>query len=165
MISNLLKLIGIALVFALFIFGFGFFFGQHRLKSSFEHVIERDTVFVTETIVVEVKEPVIERVTQFVERFVHIHNTDTIFIEIPRVERVYEDSTFFAVVSGIEPRLDTLKIFQRSTIITETERIYFPVIERRRQNWSIGLQVGAGTDFNGFTPYVGIGVQRNLFSW
>ena len=46
--------------------------------------------------------------------------TDSITVEIPITQKVYEDSVYQAWVSGYKPSLDSIKVFQSVTTITHT---------------------------------------------
>ena len=87
---------------------------------------------------------------------------DTIAVPVPIERRVYADSNYRAVVSGWHPSLDSISVYPATKIITiERERV-----EKERSRWGLGIQAGAGLSANGAAvPYVGVGVQYNLFSW
>ena len=78
-----------------------------------------------------------------------------------RAQRHYSDSTFDAWVSGIDPKLDSIKTYQTTRIITIRE----PFTELKKTRWGFGVQAGTGAGKDGLTPYVGIGVSYNIFSW
>lgn len=80
---------------------------------------------------------------------------------LPREYMVYKDSTYRAVVSGVQPRLDSIEIY-RPTI---TNTITKTVVQKKKTRWGIGLQAGYGFDGKKLRPYVGAGVQYNLISW
>lgn len=132
------------------------FFLRHREDEVVEvEVIKTDTIRITDT--VEIVQPIctIKRVTDTLL----IHTTDTLMREVvvslPREERVYEDSTFRAVVSGYRPSLDTMQVFQRHSVFKVTERITPP-------RWSLGLQGGVGVTPKGIQPYIGVGISYRL---
>lgn len=88
---------------------------------------------------------------------------DSVAVEIPITQKVYQDSTYKAWVSGYEPALDSIRIFQPVTTITNT--ITNTEIRYKMKRWGIGVQVGAGLTPNKIEPYVGIGVTYNILSW
>lgn len=112
-----------------------------------------DTVFIDRPIV---KDSVIVKT---VARYLKVHDTlivsktivDSVFVEVPITRKVYGDSLYTAWVSGYEPRLDSIEIYQRSVIIKEKKR-----------RFSFGIQAGYGMTTKGFAPYVGVGVGYNL---
>ena len=81
---------------------------------------------------------------------------DTTFLQLPKEHRLYIDSMYRAVVSGYQPSLDSIEIYQRcyTKIVTNTFK----------PRWSVGIQAGYGVT-RGFelAPYVGIGIQYRLF--
>lgn len=84
---------------------------------------------------------------------------DTVWAELPREAKEYRDSTYRAVVSGYRPSLDTIDVYQRTAVVTVTERVQIPA---PRLSW--GIQAGVGAWNAGITPYVGIGIQYRLGS-
>ncbi|NDV47783.1 hypothetical protein D0T49_12075, partial [Paludibacter sp. 221] len=95
--------------------------------------------------------------------YIYEIKNDTAFVEIPITQSVYADSLYRAYVSGYKPCLDSLILYPTKEIITNT--VYVPKIEYKRHRWGVGIQVGYGTDFGRFSPYIGVGVQYNLWSW
>ncbi len=86
---------------------------------------------------------------------------DSVDVEIPITQTVYEDSTYTAYVSGYRASLDSLIFRMPRETMTITK---YPKPKR----WSVGIQVGYGMTLKGtpqFAPYVGIGVSYNLFSF
>lgn len=84
---------------------------------------------------------------------------DTLYIPLPIEQRVYGNTRYRAVVSGISPSLDTIAIYQSTTIINRVRETHL------RPRWSIGLQAGVGLTIDGgirATPYFGAGIQYNL---
>ena len=90
---------------------------------------------------------------------------DSLQLVLLRVQRHYSDSTFDAWVSGIDPRLDSIKTYQTNMVITKE----IPVIQVKKTRWGLGIQAGIGTGMNGkqvyLTPYVGVGISYNILSW
>lgn len=129
-----------------------------RKKSGGQETViiqQIDTVVRVDTIRESYPEPVYVRVVDSIRVPVPGRN-DTIFVSLPREEKVYEDSTYRAVVSGFLPSLDTIDVFRRIVFIN-TETI---VRERYRKRWSLtaGPQVGVGITPQGWQPYAGAGV-------
>lgn len=132
--------------------------GEHFADVG-KMITVRDTITINDTIVKEkpihIRETIVKTDTFTVN--------DTILVEIPITQKVYEDSLYKAWVSGYKPSLDSLVLFQPKEVITE--QVFVPKIERKKARWGIGIQVGYGTDFQEFSPYIGIGVHYNIFSW
>ena len=90
-----------------------------------------------------------------------IHDTTTQLVFLPREYMVYKDSTYRAVVSGVQPRLDSLEIYQKNTTQTVTKYVQIP----DKKRWGLGINVGAGWNGKEIKPFVGIGVQYNIIRW
>lgn len=145
----------IIIVMHLVLFALLVFFLRHHKKVVGVEVIKTDTIRITDTIVSVQPICTIKRVTDTLL----IHTTDTLMrdvvVSIPKEERVYEDSTFRAVVSGYRPSLDTLQVYQRHSVVKVTEREAPP-------RWSLGLQGGVGVTPKGVQPYLGVGITYRL---
>lgn len=85
---------------------------------------------------------------------------DTVWAQLPREEKVYADSTYRAVVSGVFPSLDSIDVYSREVFITRDRTVYV-----QPSRWSLGLQGGVGASKDGLSPYIGIGVQYRLVSF
>jgi len=152
----------------LFVFLAGAFFGEWLGYRRFTAQIQPPKV-ITDTLVIRdtfVCEKPVYRTKRVIDTVYFPADTvrvrDTLYIPLPIEQRVYGDSRFRAVVSGIRPSLDTIAIYQSTTIINRVREIHL------RPRWSIGLQAGVGLTIDGgirATPYFGAGVQYNLISW
>ena len=88
---------------------------------------------------------------------------DTVFLDLPITQKVYSDSSFIAYVSGYNPSLDSINIFQKDKTILINQNI----INNKKKRFSIGPMVGIGYDFsnNKISPTVGLSIQYNLISF
>lgn len=78
-----------------------------------------------------------------------------------RQEVTYKDSTYTAVVGGIEPYLKSIEIYPKTIYVNNNTTTTIKV----RSHFGLGLQAGYGLGRNGLQAYVGIGVQYNLIQW
>ena len=78
-----------------------------------------------------------------------------------RQEVIYKDSTYTAVVGGIEPYLKSIEIYPKTIYVNNNTTTTIKV----RSRFGLGVQAGYGYGRNGLQPYVGIGVQYNLIQW
>lgn len=84
---------------------------------------------------------------------------DSAIVELPVMQRHYADSTYEAWVSGpVDPRLDSLRVFAPTTVITKREW-------KPPKLWHLGVTAGYGYTPHGFQPYIGIGISYSLISW
>lgn len=143
--------------------------GRESGKRAAYAVIEpeRDTLIVRDTITrempVEIERRVVDRV--LVEVRDTVRERDTLYLQLEREQRVYADSTYRAVVSGVRPRLDSLQIYTAERVVTE--RVVVPV--KTRPRWSLGLQAGYGLAATSgglqLAPFLGVGLTWDLASW
>lgn len=76
---------------------------------------------------------------------------DTIRIRLPIESKHYTAESYDAWVSGYEPSLDSIKVYNREVIV-----------KPKQSRWSIGLQGGVGITPRGVQPYVGVGIGYKL---
>lgn len=166
-LEDLLKVFALIAVF-LFIIGVALF----RIRGLEKDIdalknAPADTVVVTQidTILSEKPVPVYKYIskTEFVEIKADSVRIDTVkeLVFLPREYMVYKDSTYRAVVSGVQPRLDSIEIYRKTQVQTITKTISVP--DRRR--WGLGIQAGAGWNGRKVQPYVGLGVSYDLVRW
>lgn len=118
----------------------------------------RDTLVVHDTITAYKPVPFNVYVVDTMWVPVTVSKTDTVWAQLPRTAKVYQDSTYRAVVSGFRPSLDTISVYQRTKVITVTNNVRIPP-----PRWSWGVQAGVGVNAGGsVTPYLGIGIQYRL---
>lgn len=129
-------------------------------------VIQTDTLTVRDTIV-QVK-PVPQ--TQYVRDSIYVAVRDTVTIRdtcymvLPRETKTYQDPRYYAEVSGVQPSLDRINIYEEKTTITNNKTTTVTHAPR----WGIGIQVGAGVTLGQqpeWHPYVGIGLSYNILRW
>lgn len=90
-------------------------------------------------------------------------SADSIRVNLPITQKVYEDSIYKAWVSGYNPALDSIRIYQPVTTITHT--ITNTEVKYKTRRWGVGVQAGIGVTPTKVEPYIGIGVTYNIFSW
>ena len=78
-----------------------------------------------------------------------------------RKEVTYKDSTYTAVVGGIEPYLKSIEIYPKTIYVNNNTTTTIKV----RSRFGLGVQAGYGYGRNGLQPYIGVGVQYNLIQW
>ena len=83
---------------------------------------------------------------------------DTVWAALPWEEKEYRDTSYRAVVEGFRPALKEIEVYQKTQVVTVTERVK---VEPSR--WSWGVQTGVGWNpGGGVSPYVGVGIQYRL---
>lgn len=161
----------------------GFFFGRNSVALDEPGVkIERDTVTLTDTVPeylpapkdsglvrwMVIKVPVERRDTAAKEATAPVMAGDivhdTIEVELPVTQKHYQTENYQAWVSGYRPNLDSIQVYQKEKLITETITI---TQKAKKKHWGIGFTGGYGYDFNSKTaaPYVGIGLSYNLITF
>ena len=163
--SNAEKVLKIGVAVAVFAaalwiaWGLGYWKGYKAVpqpvKPQNDTIIIRDTfvqnkpIYVTKIKLDSVLVPVCDTV--------NIH--DTTFVWLQREQVQWADSLCKVYASGIQPQVDSVEHY-----VTE-KYIYIPVEKVKKTRWGLGVQAGAGASKDGLTPYVGVGVSYNIFSW
>ena len=143
----------------------GCFLSRHLCPflGHFSHVnVKVDSVYVFDTIRVEtpvfIERHTVDTMVVSVTEFQVVH--DTAFVQLPREQVEYRDTSYRAIISGFLPRLEELEIYQREKVVTiQTEKVV-RVPDARR--WGVGVQAGYGITPAGFQPYLGLGVSYNF---
>ena len=155
---------GLIVLLAVFALGglCGFFTGKAVYQPTYEEKVARDTVRVTDTVPHYYPRPVEKQVVRYVTRLMPVHSkdtvnryvtmTDTMLVEVPIESRHYHGKEYDAWVSGYEPSLDSIKVYQRTEYITERVTISKPP-----NKWELDLIGGINYNFNKkkYTPYAG----------
>lgn len=126
-----------------------------------------DTLFILDTIVSE--KPVFKekRITERI--LVPVHDTirvkDTLYLYAEREQVHWKDSLSDVYASGIGVEVDSVLHYVPTQVITK-ER---DVIVKVKPKWSVGVHAGYGAFANNgqisASPYIGVGLTYNLFSW
>lgn len=83
--------------------------------------------------------------------------TKNVYIPIERKE--YRTDDYYAVIEGYKPSLLHIETYNSTVYQTKVQTF------KIRPRWGFGIQVGYGTDFKRFEPYIGLGIQYNIFTW
>lgn len=155
-------LVAVALLVAAFIIGRC---SAPKYEAETQVVERVDTMVVRDTVIRE--KPVYRTEYVFVRDSVRVQVHDTVFINLPRQMRVYQDNLYRAEVSGVDPTLDRIEVYPQTKFITRTETQTISVTARKR--WGIGVQVGYGITKQGasFYPgsYIGVGISYNILTF
>lgn len=149
-----MRLYFIILITAAAAFAAGVRTGRHGNEPSSSVNVVTDTVWLTDTLRVEIPVPVERRSV----RTVTIRDTVT----LPATVRVYEDSAFRAVVSGIDPRLDSLTLYPTLPVVRQTMTRTIVPAKRR---WGLGVTAGVALTPRGLSPAISAGVCYTIISW
>lgn len=129
--------------------------GRYTKRAEREPVCKTDTFIHVDTLRDSIPYPVYETVIQTVPELFPVYITlegdtvrEPIFVPVPITQKEYLTDNYRAWVSGYNPSLDSIDLFQKTMYITEK-------VKPRR--WGIGVTAGYGIGKHGLSPYVGIG--------
>lgn len=148
-------------------FAAGSRYAQKRLilpqKERVDTLVIYETKSVEKPIFVEKK--VIEKVPVPVPVSDTVMVYDTIYVYMDREQVHWQDSISDVYASGYDVQVDSVRHKIQTQVITK-ER---DVIVKVKPKWSVGVQAGYGAFANNgqisASPYIGVGVTYNLFSW
>lgn len=153
----------------LIVLGYTFCYYQHK-QDCVEDIVKEVQV---------IKEKVV-RDTIFSEKPVYINKQivrtdtvqlydikqDSVQVELPYIQKEFKDSLYEAWVSGYQDvNLDSIRVFKEKQILEINNTKY--ITKYKNRPFSVGIQAGYGYDFMNKcgSPFIGIGVQYNLFSF
>lgn len=136
-----------------------YFAGYIKGGKSVTDRIVRDTVNVvnTDTVPVLTSELDIQNVPEPFPVYITISGDtvrDTVFVPMPVTQRVYEGDNYRAYVSGYNPKLDSIYIYNNYIYVKED-----------RKRFGIGAGVGLGIGRGGVSPYIGVSLYYKLFEF
>ena len=136
--------------------------------ASCHRTINKEVITITDTLVLT------DTIIKFQPKPYKVTIIDTIYLPqrpqqpqqpqidtLIRQEITYKDSTYTAVVGGIEPYLKSIEIYPKTIYVNNNTTTTIKV----RSRFGLGVQAGYGLSRNGLQPYVGVGVQYNFFQW
>lgn len=146
-LENLLRIVALIMVFGLIFF---ITFGRIRkLEKELDKYknAPADTVTIVKYDTIKIDSPV--PVYKYIKKNEYITITDSLvvvdtvtkFIQLPREYMVYKDTNYRAVVSGVDPRLDSIEVYK--TTITNNITKYVP-----RKVKTFGTFVEGGVSVN-----------------
>lgn len=130
-------------------------------KVKVDTLVIHDTTKVTEPLYVRqrIVDTMLVAVTDTIVR------NDTTFVYLPRQQREYRSPQFRAWVSGHDPKLDSIKLYQTTKVVTKE----IPVVQKLKPKWGIGVSAGVVTTIRDgqviAAPGIEFGIHRNILSW
>lgn len=79
-----------------------------------------------------------------------------------REYKEYQDSNYYAKISGVAPRLDELRVYPKT--VYQTQYIYRDIVHKPKR-WGLGLSAGYGFGKGGCGPILAATVNYNLWMW
>lgn len=147
------RILILAAAIALIWFAFGFFVAKHHYNKPFEEKVERDTVIIHDTIPDYAPSPkdsaTIKWVTKWlpsatktdtITRWDYFVVHDSVAVEMPITTKHYGNEQYDAYISGFEPNLDSIFVYQKEVLVTEVRTITKPPNK-------VALYLDAGADY------------------
>lgn len=149
----------IAVLSLLLALSLSFQYLYHSNRNSTGNSLRTDTVTITKIDTVTVTKPVLKY--KYLTKIITdtLYSTDSVLVpvRIPIESKIYQDSTYRAIVSGYKASLDTIQVYPIHT--------YTTITNTKQKRFNIGIQAGVG--YGCFTKkpdvYVGLGVSYRLY--
>lgn len=146
----------------------GFFIGKAVYNTTDDMKVERDTLIVNDTVPFYLPPPKDSVRIKYVARWFPVVDTvtrtdlvtmhDSVLIDVPITSKHYGSETYDAWVSGFEPSLDSIKVYQQTKYITER-------VTMKKPPNKVALSVVAGTDYTtksrNWMPFAGAELMFN----
>lgn len=84
---------------------------------------------------------------------------DTVLVEVPIYTYIAKDSLYRVEVEGFNVNFKRIDVYPRTVYRTQEK------VVKTSDKWGVGVQVGYGASKQGLSPYIGIGVSYNIFTW
>ena len=146
------------------VYGLGYLTAHHIWKTRWDNRPPVETKTDTLTIRDTVRLPAPKPQTVTIRDTLKLSTTDTVFVAVTdstvalvRTSVDYRDSSYFATVSGVMPKLDYIEVYQKTQIVTNTVT---EVKDAPRWSFSAaaGPTVGYGFTPAGAQPFFGVGL-------
>lgn len=92
--------------------------------------------------------------------FAEVADSDSVAVKIPITQKRYDGENYSAWVSGYEPSLDSIRVRERTNVVTIRE-------SKPPNRWHVGVQCGVGyaPRSNRIEPFIGIGITYSIISF
>lgn len=107
----------------------GYINGKNKAVETI--IVRVDTLTRIDTIVREKPVYFAERVIDSIPYYIHVTDTISVLAYLPKTERIYKDSAYYARISGVEPVLEEIHVYQKTNTIHEVT--YLPTEDTRKQ--------------------------------
>lgn len=84
---------------------------------------------------------------------------DTVLVEVPIYTYVAQDSLYRVEVEGFNVHFKRIDVYPRTVYRTQEK------VVKTGDKWGLGVQAGYGVSGQCLSPYIGIGVSYNIFTW
>lgn len=154
-----MKILQFIIIIGLFIASF--FLGRHTHKAEpieVERVVY-DTIIHEKVKVDTMWRTRVEKVYLTEVRRDTVTMRDTVLVEVPIYTYIAQDSLYRVEAEGFNVAFKRIDVYPRTVYITQEEAV------KTGDKWGLGVQVGYGASKQGLSPYIGIGVSYNIFTW
>ena len=150
----------------------GFFSGKAIYQPNYGEKVERDTVYVRDTVFDYQPVPVDSAKVRYVTRFLPVVRDsisqytdtvtllahDTVEVQVPITSKHYQSKDYDAWVSGYEPSLDSIKVYKETQYITETTT---RTVKYKGKHFFLDVGAGCEYQFNTKTavPFAELGAR------
>jgi hypothetical protein len=159
--KNWIIIILIATVAVLIFFRFPKSGGQSIVTVEYRS----DTIVRIDTVKIEVPKPYKVTEVRTDTLFIYVDRVlnpgDSVPVELPIEEVGYKGEEYELTIGGYRPYLKNLTVYPRTVTIDNT--VTNTITKRPR--FGVGIQAGYGITGKEISPYIGVGVQYNLFSF
>ena len=151
----------------------GFFLGKSMYQPTYDEKVAMDTLIVHDTVPDINPTPKDSATIRYITRFLPISKRDTVsqielitlhdsvMVEVPITSKHYGSKDYDAWVSGYEPSLDSIKVYNETQYITET---ITKTVKDKGKHFFLDVGAGCEYQFNTKTavPFAELGAMLKL---
>lgn len=126
---------------------------SNREKEEIQ-ITDTITIIKRDTITIIKPQPIVEYRDRIIRDTLYSIDSIPVPINVPIEVKVYQDSSYRAVISGYKPELDSIYIFNKNQIQTINKITY----KTKRINFSPSIGFGYGMFNRKFDTYVGFSI-------
>lgn len=152
----------IVFAFAIILVGiFGYMWGYHSVSPQ---IVEKERIVYDTIVHEEVRIDTLWRTRTEQVYLTEVQKDtllvrDTVLVEVPIYTYVAKDSLYYVEAEGFGVDFKRIEVYPKTIYREKIEFVESP------KKWGFGVQVGYGASKQGLSPYIGIGVSYNIFTW
>lgn len=144
----------------------GLFIGRGERRHEVKVVqLKPDTLVVRDTLLLE--KPKYVSVAKIVHDTVYLPSieepSELVAVDIPIEHKFAEYDDAQVWYHGFNADIDSCKVFPKTVYIETPYEVQ--IKEKVKTRWGVGIHGGYGITKSGLSPYIGVGISYNLFSF
>lgn len=146
------------------LFFIGMLSGKMNKRTKEVVKFKTDTLTIVRVDTIRIEKPVPYKVVEHrTDTIAVFHGTDTVYVPIPIQAYHFKGEDYNLDLTGYNVELQRLEVYPKTVTRYVTNETIRTITKRRR--FGLGISVGYGFSKDGFSPYVGAGIQYNIIQF